>query len=313
MNEHRHGEEPAFHHLAFDTPEAAAFAELDGEELGGLTTQAISVLGELCQRHGVEVRRVLDIGCGPGVGTCWLAQRFDAASVVAVDGSATMLEHVKARARRLGLASRVQTRLVELPVGLSALGRTDIAWASMVLHHVGDEAAALRRIRDLLDVGGLLAVVERAGPVRVLVDGAELGRPGLWERLDAAWEAWFTEMRTAVPGAIPSADYPTMLEETGFELVAEEVLTLVLDPPLDAQARRFAHEDLLRTRAQLSAQADAADLGALDVLADENADPSIPGRGDAGLWASRHLYVAQAVPPRKSGIRLDLDSLQHRR
>ncbi|MGH9039241.1 MAG: class I SAM-dependent methyltransferase [Acidimicrobiia bacterium] len=87
-----------------------------------------------------------------------MAQRFGSASVVAVDGSATMLEHVTAHAERLGLAPGGDP-LVDLPASLETLGQTDVAWASMVLHHVGDEVTALRRIRGLLEPGELLADV----------------------------------------------------------------------------------------------------------------------------------------------------------
>ncbi|MGH9116889.1 MAG: class I SAM-dependent methyltransferase [Acidimicrobiales bacterium] len=296
MNGHDHHGPAATHRLVFDSPAMAAFSELEGEVLIGLLTEAASVLAELYERLGVEVRRVLDVGCGPGVGTCCLALRFASASVVAVDGAATMLEHASARAERLGLAERVDTRLVELPAGFGTLGRTDVAWASMALHHIGDEAAALRRIRGLLDPGGLLAVVERADPLRVLPGDADLGRPGIWDRLDAAWAAWFTDMRADLPGATTSADYPAMLAAAGFDLMADEVLRLVLDAPLDARARRFAHGHLLRARAQLGPYAVAADLEALDVLIDETAEEGILRRDDALLCASRHLYLARAVP-----------------
>jgi SAM-dependent methyltransferase len=292
MNDQNHHEHAATHHRVFESPSMAAFAELEGEVLAGLVTEATSMLAELCRSHGVEVRHVLDLGCGPGVGTCCLAQRFRSASVVAVDGSATMLERVAARAER----QRVETRLVELPSGLGALGRADVAWASMVLHHLGEEAAALRRIRELLEPGGLLAVVEGGDSWRFLPEDADLGRPGLWERLDAAWAAWFTDMRADLPGATTSADYPTMFEEAGFELVADEVLTLALDAPLDARAHRFAHRQLLRMRAQLGPHADADDLKALDVLIDENTDEGIMRRDDALLRASRHLFVGRATP-----------------
>jgi SAM-dependent methyltransferase len=295
MPEHHHAEHTGNHHLAFESPMMAAFAELEGEVLAGLVTEATAVLAELCRRNGVEVRRVLDVGCGPGVATCCLAQRFDSARVVAVDGSAAMLERVAARAERLGLSQRVETRLVQLPDGLGTLGRTDVAWASMVLHHVGDEVAALRRIRVLLEPGGLLAVVEPAGPIRVglLGEDADLGRAGLWERLDAAWAAWFTGMRADLPGATPSAGYPAMLEEAGFEVVADEVLTVVLDPPLDGQARRFGYEQLRGMRAQLGPYAGAADLEVLDGLIDGHGDEGHL-RDAALLRASRHLSVARA-------------------
>jgi SAM-dependent methyltransferase len=214
--------------------------------------------------------------------------------VVAADGSAAMLARAAARARRRGVAARVETRQVELPAGLDALGRADAIWASMVLHHVGDERDGLRRIRALLEPGGLLALVERAGLARVLPDGADLGRPGLWERLDGAWAAWFARMRSGLPGATVSTDYPSMLEDAGFDVETDELLTVSVDPPPGTDARRFAHKALTSAKAQLEAFADPADLAALDPLIDEHGDASILRRSDARIRASRHLYVARA-------------------
>lgn len=291
-----HDHAPTNHGLVFDSPMMAAFAELEAEVLIGLVTQAASMLAGLCRRHAVEVRRVLDLGCGPGVGTTCLAGRFDSATIVAVDGSPTMLQHVTGRAERLGLAQRVETCLAELPALLDTLGRADVVWASMVLHHVGDQATALRRIRELLGTGGLLAILEQAHPLRVLPEDVDLGRPGLWDRLDAAWASWFAEMRADLAGATTAADYPAMLEEAGFELVADEVLTLALDAPLEGRSRRFALDHLTRTSAQLASHAHAGDLEALEVLTDDNGEASILHREDAVLRASRHLYVARALP-----------------
>ena len=96
------------HHVDFDAPELAARAELEGEVLSDLVTEATAELAEVCRRHGTEVARVLDLGCGPGVGTCLLAERFGAARVVAVDGSATMLARARARADRHGFGDRVE-------------------------------------------------------------------------------------------------------------------------------------------------------------------------------------------------------------
>jgi SAM-dependent methyltransferase len=299
MHRHDHDHETTTSHdLTFESPAMVDDAELEGDVLAGLVAQAISVVADLCGRNGVEVRHVLDIGCGPGVGTCDLARRFGSASVVAVDGSAAMLDRAAARADLLGLAPRVDLRQVGLPAGLGTLGRAQIIWASMVLHHVGDEVDALRRIRPLLAPGGLLAILERADLTRVMPDDEELGRPGVWDRLDAASAAWFTDMRAGLPGATLSANYPAMVAEAGLDLVVDQVLTVELDAPLDAPARRFARQHLLRTQAQLGHHADAADLAALDALIDEH--EGVLGRSDVRLRASRQLLVARvsgSVPP----------------
>ncbi len=288
MDEHGHHDHPHPHHLVFDSPAMAAHAETEAEVLLGLLEEAIAVLAQRCEAGGVAVRRVLDLGCGPGVGTCELAARFGSANVVAVDGSATMLERVAARAGQLGLSPRVETRRLELAAGFDDLGRADVVWASMVLHHVGDERTALRGIRRVLEPGGLLAVVEPAGPVRVVPSDDDLGRPGIWERIDRAWAAWFADMRADLPGTIPSADHATMIEEVGFEVLADEVLTLVLDAPLDPRSRAFAHQQLDRTVAQLAGHADPEDLHVIGALVDGGAIGD-----DATVRASRHLHVAR--------------------
>jgi SAM-dependent methyltransferase len=287
QHDHQHGH-------SFDSPEAAAFLELEGEVLAGFVTQATAVLTGLAEHRGLEVRRVLDLGCGPGVGTTALAEAFPTATVVAVDSSPSMLERAGARAERLRVAERIETRAAEFPDGLDDLGTADVVWASMVMHHVGDEVAALRQVRALLAPGGLLALVERGGPSRYVPDDVDLGRPGLWERLDRAWGDWFGDMRSDLPGVTPSGDYVAMLGEAGFTPVADEELTVVLDPPLDDRARRFAHGRLERMPTQLAPHADPDDLAVLDVLIDEHGDQGILRRDDALLRASRLLYVASA-------------------
>jgi SAM-dependent methyltransferase len=290
---HHHGEATG-HGALFDSEAMAARLELEGEVLGGIVTDAVERLTDLCDRRGLQVRRVLDIGSGPGVGTCALAERFGDARVVAADGSATMLEHVASRAQRRGLASRVETRLVDLPDDVGTLGRADVVWAALVIHHVGDEVDVLRRLREMLEPNGLLAVVEFADPMRVVPEDVDLGRPpGLWARIDAAWQAWFEDMRAGLPGSTPSADYPAMLAEAGFDLLVDEVLRIVVDPPLGDQVRRFARQQLEGAQTRLVSYADPADLAALDTLLDDS-DPDVLDEAGARLSASRRLYVSAA-------------------
>ncbi|HEX2578162.1 MAG TPA: methyltransferase domain-containing protein [Aquihabitans sp.] len=295
--DHQHGHDHG-PDLSFTSPEMVAFAELEGEVLAGMAVGGIGALAEQAERQGLDVRRVLDVGAGPGVGTCLLAERFASADVLAVDASAAMLERAAARAERLGVGDRVDTRELELPTGLEGIEPVDVAWASMSLHHVGDEVAALRAIHDVLVSGGLLALVEAAGPVRVLPSDVDLDRPGLWERIDAGWEAWFAAMRRDLPGATPSADHATMLRRAGFELVAQERLDLALDPPLDDRARRLAHRHLSWTRTQLASYAEEGDREVLDRLLDDADEASILRRGDARVQTSRRLVLARAASQR---------------
>lgn len=102
-----------------------------------------------------NVRRIIDLGSGPGVGTAVLAERFPDATVVAVDGSAAMLDRVPG-------SERIQAVLADLDGDLGHLGPADLVWASMSLHHLADPVAALRQVAGLLAPDGVLGVVEHA-------------------------------------------------------------------------------------------------------------------------------------------------------
>ena len=70
---------------------------------------------------------------------------------------------------------------------MPGLEPADVIWASMSLHHIGDEAAALRLLGELLAPQGLLAIAEiaeRAEHLRMLPEDLDVGRPGLMDRID---------------------------------------------------------------------------------------------------------------------------------
>ena len=280
----------------------AAHVELEAEVLISFLTDTSSLLTDLSRQNGLDVRRVIDIGSGPGVGTAVLAEQFPSATVVAVDGSAEMLESVARRAEELHLSERVETRHVELPAGFEEVGTADLVWAAMVLHHVGVEAGTLRSLRSLLEPGGLLGIAEFGDRLRFLADSADMGvgEPGLWERLDAAGMAWLESTRPGSPQTAASVDYPTTIEAAGFELVVDQVMGMHLEPPLETRARRVALGHLQRMRHVFDPWLEPSDRDALDVLIAEGHPLGIMQRDDAFLHASRHLYVARAVPAKSA-------------
>jgi SAM-dependent methyltransferase len=272
--------------------ELAAQTELEGELLLGFLT---STVGRVVELRGAAppVRRVLDIGSGPGVGTCELARLFPEALVVAVDSSPAMLDRARQRAEARGLDTRVTTRLAELPGGLDGLERAELIWASMSLHHIGDEVTALRALRDLLEPSGLIAIAENAGPMSVLPEHLDLGRPGLDDRLDRAGTKWFTAMREGLTGAVPSADLSSMLISAGFEVVSSQLAYERFDAPLSDAARRVALGHLRRVRGHLADYLDDDDLDALDMLSDADDPRGVMRRADVFVVASRQILIAR--------------------
>jgi len=101
--------------------------------------------------------RILDAGCGTGVGTEYLAHLNPDATVLGIDISRGALEVARERCRRSG-AANAQFR--ELPVEAAAtLGdRFDLINCVGVLHHLPDPGPGLRALADCLAPGGILHV-----------------------------------------------------------------------------------------------------------------------------------------------------------
>jgi SAM-dependent methyltransferase len=269
-----------------------AHLELEGEAFLAFVADTAAQVQALRDGDAPPVRRVLDVGSGPGVGTCELARRFPHATVIAVDSSPAMLSRAAERAQASDVADRVHTHLAELPE-LDGLDAVDVIWASMSLHHVGDEVAALRALHGALVPGGLLAIAEHGDPTRVLPDDLDVGRPGLAGRVDRAGARWFADMRAGLPGSTPSADLASMLGAAGFSIVESHLAVVRLDPPLNEDGRRLALGFLQRAAHQLAAFLDADDLATLATVTDPDDPRSVVHRSDLSVAASRQIVIAR--------------------
>ncbi|MBA2495857.1 MAG: class I SAM-dependent methyltransferase [Acidimicrobiia bacterium] len=292
---HHHGH---VHLDEADWEDLAADTEREGELFLAFVTDTMGWVTRLRGGDAPPVRRVLDIGSGPGVGTVELARAFPDAHVVAVDSSPAMLDRARQRATQAGLDDRISVRLAELPGGVDGLEPAEVIWASMSLHHVGDEVAALRVLHDLLAPTGLIAIAELAEPMRVLPDELDIGRPGLDDRLESAMGDWFASMREGLEGTAPSADLETMLTAAGLESVGSRFIRERLDAPLSPEARRVALGHVRRTRHQLDDRLDDDDLASLDVLSDVDDPRGVMHRPDAIMVSSRQIHIARRRPPR---------------
>jgi len=118
------------------------------------TTWALRQMGEL------RGKRVLDLGCGYGETTAWLA--IQGARVDAVDISPRMVEVSRALAERVGVADRVTFHVApgeQLPF---VDGSFDAAFGHDVLHHL-DLERGRDEIRRVLNPGSRAVFVEPLG------------------------------------------------------------------------------------------------------------------------------------------------------
>ncbi|WP_395571333.1 class I SAM-dependent methyltransferase [Streptomyces sp. BK79] len=285
---HDHGHDHDHGHL--DWAEMAPVLEAQAELYAPLYRQAMTWLAEDVPAPGL----VADVGSGPGVVSCLFAEAFPGARVVAVDGSAPLLERARDRAARLGVGDRFTTLTGDLPAVLGELHYpADLMWASQSLHHLGDQRAALAALAAHLAPGGTLAVLEGGLPARFLPRDLGIGRPGLQARMHAVEEDFFAEMRASLPGTVAETeDWPAMLTAAGLKHTGTRSFLLDLPAPVPDAARAHVAASLSRLRERIGDGLDATDRATLDRLLDPDDEAGVHRRQDVFVLVAHTVYTA---------------------
>lgn len=103
---------------------------------------------------------VLDVACGDGVYSAWLAERVTRGQVVGVDLSPAYLDVAQRHAQERGVAERISFRrgdIARLPFPDDTF---DLAWCAHSLYSLPDPLAALREMRRVVRNGGTVVVLE---------------------------------------------------------------------------------------------------------------------------------------------------------
>ncbi len=103
---------------------------------------------------------VMDVGCGSGFNTVWLARIVgEEGRVIAVDVQQEMLDMLRKRVEREGLSSRIRTHLCErTSLGVSEV--VDFVNAFWMVHEVPDTHEFLTQIHSVLKTQRKFLVVE---------------------------------------------------------------------------------------------------------------------------------------------------------
>ncbi|MGW4170892.1 class I SAM-dependent methyltransferase [Streptomyces chartreusis] len=290
---HRHEHPGHGHHhdhTDVDWAEMGPMLETQAELFLPLYEHAMAWLGKRQTEPGL----IVDVGSGPGVVSCLLADTFPGARIVAVDGSEPLLERAQARAERLGVADRFGTLAGELPDVLGELDYpADLLWAGRSLHHLGDQRAALAAFGDRLASGGTLALQEGGLPTRFLPRDIGFGRPGLQSRLDVLETEWFARMRADLLGSVAETeDWPALITAAGLRPTGTRTFLLDLPAPTTDRARAYAADVLTRTRDGVGDRLDAEDRATLDRLLDPDDKASVHHRPDLFVLAAQTVYTA---------------------
>lgn len=126
-----------------------------GEQADYFAEKRCQWTAQKAQAAGLQVKRILDFGCGTGTATRFLLKAFPGAEVTGCDPSAASLE--VARADHAGLPSTFI-----LPEDLPGQAPFDLAYCNGVFHHIPpqDRAAAAHSVQAALKPGGCFAFWE---------------------------------------------------------------------------------------------------------------------------------------------------------
>lgn len=159
----------------------------------------------------------LEFGAGTGLATLIVAPKV--ARLTAIDGSAGMLDVLRAKCERKGLdhVEVIQDNVVDLP-----LAHYDLIYSALTLHHVQDVPALLRKLAAHLNPGGRVALADldsedgrfhRDGTQGVVHHGFDRGIFGQWLRdaglADVDFSTAWTVQREREDGS--RASYPIFL------------------------------------------------------------------------------------------------------
>lgn len=105
--------------------------------------------------------RVLDMACGDGVYSVWLAERVGSSGqVVGVDIAPAYLEVAGRHANTTPFAANIELQIGDITGLPFADDEFDLAWCAHSLYSLPDPITALRELRRVVRPGGTVAILE---------------------------------------------------------------------------------------------------------------------------------------------------------
>jgi cyclopropane-fatty-acyl-phospholipid synthase len=125
-----------------------------GDETLGEAEEAMLAL--TCQRAGLrDGMRILEIGCGWGSLTLWMAEHFPASRIIAVSNSAPQRRFIEARAAARGLTN-IEIHTADITTWQPPQAGFDRVVSVECFEHLRNYAELFRRIRSWLQPDGAL-------------------------------------------------------------------------------------------------------------------------------------------------------------
>jgi cyclopropane-fatty-acyl-phospholipid synthase len=111
-----------------------------------------------CERAQLaDGQRILELGCGWGSLTLWMAEHYPGASITAVSNSHTQREEILRRAERAGLAN-IEVRTADMNVFEAEAAAYDRVVSVEMFEHMKNYRKLMGRVASWMKPGGLLFV-----------------------------------------------------------------------------------------------------------------------------------------------------------
>ena len=178
------------------------FLHRDLPRQGPGSTRSTNLAVDLLPRQ--EYNNILDIGCGPGMQTIDLAERFPKSRITGLDFYSIFLEQLEARCQEKGIENVQTTKgsMMDLPFKPDSF---DLIWSEGAIYIMGFEEG-LKEWRRFLKQDGCLAVTE--------VSWLTAHRP---PEIDMFWEDTYPDMNDIYQNI-------NLIEKAGYRLKGLYVL-----------------------------------------------------------------------------------------
>ena len=133
---------------------SSCWFDAPGDSLDAAEERALAITAEHAQL--ADGQRILELGCGWGSLTLWMARRYPRARIHAVSNSASQRTFILDRARALGVAN-IEVETCDLS-GFAAPGSFDRVVSVECFEHLRNWPELLRRIRTWLTADGRLFI-----------------------------------------------------------------------------------------------------------------------------------------------------------
>ncbi|WP_328613895.1 class I SAM-dependent methyltransferase [Amycolatopsis sp. NBC_00355] len=266
-----------------------------------LDAEALAPVARRLLSGAADRPTVVDVGCGAGGMSVHFARelaRGAGGTVVLLDATPTLLAEAQ---RAVGAVAGESVEVVTVHGDLAGprladrVPAADLVWASGVVHHVGDQQAALRTLAGLLRPGAVLAISEGGLEMRCLPWDLGIGRPGLEHRLLAARAEWFAAMRAGIAGSVAMPyGWPCALREAGLEDV--ESFGALIDHPMPGSdlLREYVVHRIGWLGESTSDRLDADDRATIAALTDPAGPDFLGDRPDLYLFGAKAIHSGRS-------------------